>query len=163
MRDQIQRRLGLVAIDNYGLSEVGGPGVACECAEAKNGLHIWEDFFLPEIINPETAEVLPNGREGELVLTTLQKEAMPLIRYRTGDITALETSECPCGRPYVRMRRVQGRRDDMLIIRGVNFYPSELETVLLRFEEVLPFYEVQVDRPEHLDELTVRVECKARY
>jgi phenylacetate-CoA ligase len=163
MRDQIQRRLGLVAIDNYGLSEVGGPGVACECKEVRNGLHIWEDFFLPEIIDPETGVVLPLGQEGELVLTTLQKEAAPLVRYRTGDITTLETSECPCGRSYVRMRRVHGRRDDMLIIRGVNFYPSELETALLRFEEILPFYEVEVDRPAHLDELTVRVECQTRY
>jgi phenylacetate-CoA ligase len=163
MRDQIQRRLGLAAIDNYGLSEFGGPGVACECAEGRNGLHIWEDFFLPEIIDPATGGVLPPGQEGELVLSTLQKEASPLVRYRTGDITALETSECSCGRPYVRMRRVQGRRDDMLVIRGVNFYPSELETALLRFEEILPFYEVEVHRPEHLDELTVRVECSALY
>jgi phenylacetate-CoA ligase len=163
MREQIERRLGLLAIDNYGLSEVGGPGVACECVEARSGLHIWEDFFLPEIIDPQSGEVLPPGSEGELVLTTLQKEAVPLVRYRTGDITALETSGCACGRIFVRMRRVQGRRDDMLIIRGVNFYPSELETVVLRFTEVLPFYEVIVDRPKHLDEVTVRVECRAEY
>lgn len=163
MRDQIERRLRLKAVDTYGLSEVGGPGVATECGATKKGLHIWEDFFLPEIIDPLTGRLLPAGQEGELVLTTLQKEAMPLVRYRTGDMTALDDSLCECGRTHIRMQRVQGRRDDMLIIRGVNFYPSELESVLLRFEEILPFYEVEVDRPVQLDEITLRVECKAVY
>ncbi len=163
MRDQIEQRLGLLAMDTYGLSEVGGPGVAQECAQAKNGLHIWEDFFLPEVIDPQTGAVLQPGEEGELVITTLDKEALPLVRYRTGDITALEPALCDCGRTHVRMRRVRGRRDDMLIIRGVNFYPSEVERVLLKFDEVLPFYEIVVDRPTALDRLTVRVECQPRF
>ncbi len=159
MRGQIEKRLGLVALDTYGLSEMGGPGVAQECAAEKNGLHIWEDHFLAEVINPETGEALPPGQEGELVLTTLEKEALPLIRYRTGDITALEGNRCSCGRTHTRMRKVRGRRDDMLIIRGVNFYPSEVETILFKFPEVLPFYEIVVDRPASLDRLTIRVEC----
>ncbi len=158
VRAQIERRLGLLALDTYGLSEMGGPGVAQECPEEKNGLHIWEDFFLPEVIDPETGKVLPPGQEGELVLTTLEKEALPLIRYRTGDLTALEEGPCRCGRTHVRMRRVRARRDDMLIIRGVNFYPSEVESVLLQFEELLPFYEIVIDRPGALDRLTIRVE-----
>jgi phenylacetate-CoA ligase len=163
MRAQIEHRLGLRATDTYGLSEAGGPGVAQECAQERNGLHIWEDFFLPEVIDPKTGEVLPPGQEGELVITTLEKEALPLIRYRTGDITALEPGICGCGRTHVRMRRVRGRRDDMLIIRGVNFYPSEVENVLLKFDEVLPFYEIVVDRPTALDRLTIRVECQPRF
>jgi phenylacetate-CoA ligase len=162
MRAQIEQRLGLLALDAYGLCEAGGPGVAQECAQARHGLHIWEDFFLPEVVDPQTGEVLPPGQEGELVITTLDREAMPLIRYRTGDITALETGTCACGRTHVRMHRVRGRRDDMLIIRGVNFYPSEVENVLLKFGEVLPFYQIEVDRPATLDRLIVRIECHQR-
>ena len=161
MRAQIEKRLGLSAFDTYGLSEVGGPGVAQECAAKTGGLHIWEDFFLPEVIDPATGAPLPPGEEGELVLTTLEREAMPLVRYRTGDITTLDSSTCSCGRTHARIRRIRGRRDDMLIIRGVNVYPSEIESVLLKFEEVLPFYELQLDRPKALDQLTVRVECAA--
>ncbi len=162
MRAQIEQRLGLLALDAYGLSEAGGPGVAQECAQARQGLHIWEDFYLPEVVDPQTGEVLPPGQEGELVITTLDREALPLIRYRTGDVTALEIGTCACRRTHVRMRRVRGRRDDMLIIRGVNFYPSEVENVLLKFDEVLPFYQIEVDRPTTLDRLTVRIECRQR-
>jgi len=162
MRSQIEQRLGLLAVDAYGLSEAGGPGVAQECAQAREGLHIWEDSYLPEVVDLQTGEGLPPGQFGELVITTLDREALPLIRYRTGDITALESSTCACGRTHVRMHRVRGRRDDMLIIRGVNFYPSEVENVLLQFEEVLPFYQIEVDRPETLDRLRVRIECHQR-
>lgn len=163
MRAQIEQRLGLLALDTYGLSEAGGPGVAQECAQGRDGLHIWEDFYIPEIVDPKTGAVLPPGQQGELVITTLEREALPLIRYRTGDITTLETGACCCGRTHVRMHRVRGRRDDMLIIRGVNFYPSEVENVLLKFDEVLPFYEILVDRPGTLDRLTIRVECQQRF
>lgn len=162
MRAQIEQRLGLLALDAYGLSEVGGPGVAQECAHAKEGLHIWEDFYLPEVVDPQTGEVLPPDQVGELVITTLDREALPLIRYRTGDITALDSRTCACGRTHVRMHRVRGRWDDMLIIRGVNFYPSEVENVLLQFEGVLPFYQIEVDRPANLDRLKVRIECHQR-
>jgi phenylacetate-CoA ligase len=159
MREQIEKRLGLVAFDTYGLSEVGGPGVAQECPRKTGGLHIWEDFFLPEIINPQTGEVLLPGQEGELVITTLEREAMPLLRYRTGDITTLHAEPCDCGRTHARIRRIRGRKDDMMIVRGANVYPSEIEEVLLKFDEVLPFYEIMLDRPKTMDRLTVRVEC----
>lgn len=163
MREQIEKRLGLSAFDTYGLSEVGGPGVAQECPRKPGGLHIWEDYFLPEVIDPNTGAPLATGEEGELVLTTLEREAMPLVRYRTGDITTLETGTCACGRTHARIRRIRGRKDDMLIIRGANVYPSEIEAVLLKFEEVLPFYEIHLDRPKMLDQLTVRVECAGRF
>jgi len=163
MRHQIEQRLGLIATDTYGLSEAGGPGVAQECAQERNGLHVWEDFFLAEIMDPLTGAPLPPGQEGELVITTLQKEALPLIRYRTGDITALDDTPCSCGRTHVRMRRVRGRCDDMLIIRGVNFYPSEIENVLLKFDEVMPFYEIVVDRLGSMDRLNIRVECLQKF
>lgn len=158
MRDEIERKLGLTALDIYGLSEVLGPGVSVECHEAKNGLHISEDHFLPEIINPETGEVLPFGQTGELVFTSLTKEAFPVIRYRTRDISSLNPEPCVCGRTFVRMNRVSGRSDDMLIIRGVNVFPSQIESVLMEMKEVEPHYQLVVDRVENLDTLTVKVE-----
>jgi len=157
MRQQIEERLGILATDNYGLSEIIGPGVAGEC-EIKDGLHLFEDHFFPEIIDPKTGEVLPYGQEGELVLTTLTKEAFPLIRYRTGDITSLNPAPCRCGRILIRMSRVFGRTDDMLIIRGVNVYPSQIEQVLLEMDGTLPHYQIIVDRKGALDELEVLVE-----
>ncbi|HYM90371.1 MAG TPA: phenylacetate--CoA ligase [bacterium] len=158
-RREIERRLGVRASDFYGLSEVIGPGVAAEC-EARCGLHVHEDHFLPEIVDPATGAPLPQGAQGELVLTTLTKEATPLLRYRTGDITALASDPCPCGRTLMRMQRVSGRIDDMLIIRGVNVFPSEIETVLMRISELAPHYQLIVDRPRALDVLEVRVEAR---
>ena len=158
MRDEIERKLGLTALDIYGLSEVLGPGVSVECHEAKKGLHICEDHFLPEIINPETGKTLPYGETGELVFTSLTKEAFPVIRYRTRDISSLNPEPCICGRTSVRMNRVSGRSDDMLIIRGVNVFPSQIESVLMEMEEVEPHYQLVVDRVENLDTLTVMVE-----
>jgi len=155
MRAEIERRLGLAAVNLYGLSEIIGPGVSCECREVRRGSHVQEDHFLPEIIDPDTGEVLPPGREGELVFTPITKEALPLIRYRTGDISALDDAPCACGRTTVRMARVRGRRDDMLIIRGVNLYPSEVERIMLGVADVAPHYQIIVERPGTLDELTV--------
>jgi len=157
MRREIEEKLSILATDNYGLSEVIGPGVAGEC-ESKDGLHLFEDHFFPEIISPETGEVLPPGEEGELVLTTLTKEAFPLIRYRTGDITSLNPAPCPCGRTLIRMARVSGRTDDMLIIRGINVFPSQVESVLMNIPEVGDHWEILVDRKGPLDMMTVRVE-----
>jgi phenylacetate-CoA ligase len=158
MRQEIERKLNLTAVDIYGLSEVIGPGVAIECHEAKKGLHVFEDHFLPEIIDPATGAVLPYGETGELVFTSLTKEAFPVIRYRTRDITSLNPEPCICGRTHVRMNRVSGRSDDMLIIRGVNVFPSQIESVLMETSEVAPHYQLVVDREENLDTLTVRVE-----
>ncbi len=132
--------------------------MSCECREVRDGAHIHEDHFLPEIIDPDTGEPLPPGREGELVFTPLTKEALPLIRYRTGDIAALDTAPCACGRTTVRMSRVRGRRDDMLIIRGVNLYPSEVERIVLGVPDLAPHYQLIVERPGALDELTLRCE-----
>jgi len=157
MRRQIEANLGLKALDIYGLSEIIGPGVANEC-EYQAGLHIWEDHFLAEIINPATGEPLPYGQRGELVITTLTKEAMPLIRYRTRDVTVLHDEPCACGRTMVRMEKVSGRTDDMLIIRGVNVFPSQIETVLLRVEGIEPHYQIIVDREHNLDDLEIWVE-----
>jgi len=157
MRQQIEQQLGIVALDIYGLSEIIGPGVACECL-AKDGLHIFEDHFYPEIINPVTGEVLPDGEKGELVLTTLTKEGMPMLRYRTRDLTTLNHKQCSCGRTMVRMSKILGRSDDMLIIRGVNVFPSQVESVLLNLGEVSPHYQLIVDREDNLDCLTVLVE-----
>ena len=157
MRRQMEAQTGIEAFDIYGLSEIIGPGVSSEC-EAHEGLHIFEDHFLPEVIDPETGELLPSGETGELVLTTLTKQATPMIRYRTGDITSLNYETCPCGRTVVRMDRVRGRTDDMLIIRGVNVFPSQVESVLLEVEGVLPHYELIVSREGLLDDLEVRVE-----
>jgi phenylacetate-CoA ligase len=158
MREEIERKLNLTAVDIYGLSEVMGPGVAIECYEEKKGLHIFEDHFIPEIVDPETLEPLPYGETGELVFTSLTKEAFPVIRYRTRDITSLNPEPCTCGRTHVRMNRVTGRSDDMLIIRGVNVFPSQIESVLMETEEVEPHYQLVVDREDNLDVLTVKVE-----
>jgi len=161
MRREIEGKLSILATDNYGLSEVIGPGVAGEC-EFKLGLHLFEDHFIPEVIDLETQEVLPYGEKGELVLTTLTKEAFPLIRYRTGDITSLNPEPCRCGRTLVRMARVSGRTDDMLIIRGVNVYPSQIEQVLLEMEGTEPHYQIIVDRKGALDELEIQVEVSEK-
>jgi len=145
-------------VDIYGLSEILGPGVAVECREAKKGLHVFEDHFIPEIIDPVTGEVCPNGEMGELVFTSITKEAFPLIRYRTRDITSLNREPCICGRTHLRMNKVSGRSDDMLIIRGVNVFPSQIESVLMEMKEVEPHYQLIVDREGTLDTLTVLVE-----
>ncbi len=158
MRAEIENKLGISAVDIYGLSEVMGPGVAIECHEAKNGLHIFEDHFIAEVIDPETGEVLPYGETGELVFTSITKEAFPVIRYRTRDITALTAEPCICGRTHVRMKRVSGRTDDMLIIRGVNVFPSQIESVLMENGDVSPHYQLIVEREGTLDTLTVEVE-----
>jgi phenylacetate-CoA ligase len=157
MRSEIETRLCLSATDNYGLSEVIGPGVAGECRQ-KNGMHLFEDAFIPEIIDPESGEVLPPGSVGELVLTTLNKEAYPMIRFRTRDITSLDYSPCACGRTMVRMRRPMGRTDDMLIVRGVNVYPSQIEEVLIAVEGCEPHYQLVVSREGSMDVLEVRIE-----
>lgn len=162
MREEIERKLNLTAVDIYGLSEIMGPGVAIECHEAKKGLHIFEDHFIPEIIDPETEEVLPYGETGELVFTTITKEAFPVIRYRTRDITSLNPEPCICGRTHIRMNRISGRTDDMLIIRGVNVFPSQIESVLMGIDEVEPHYQLVVDRKGKLDTLTVLVEVEER-
>jgi phenylacetate-CoA ligase len=158
MRGEIEKKTGMTAVDIYGLSEVMGPGVAIECHEAKKGLHVFEDHFIPEIISPDTGETLPYGETGELVFTTITKEAFPVIRYRTRDITSLNPEPCICGRSTLRMNRVSGRTDDMLIIRGVNVFPSQIESVLMEMEEVEPHYQLIVDREGNLDKLTVNVE-----
>ncbi len=158
MREEIEKKLGIDAIDIYGLSEIMGPGVSVECIEKKHGLHIFEDHFIPEIIDPQTGEVLPPGEKGELVFTTLTKEAFPVIRYRTRDITRLITEPCICGRTFYRMEKVTGRSDDMLIIRGVNVFPSQIEHVLMSVEGVEPHYQIIVDREGALDVMEVQVE-----
>ena len=162
MREEIESRLGIVALNVYGLSEVIGPGVSVECTE-KKGMHIFEDQFFPEIIDPETNQPVPDGEMGELVVTCLTKEALPLIRYRTRDRTRLMREKCACGRTTVRMERVIGRTDDMIIVRGVNIFPSQIESVLLQAGEVEPQYEIIVDRTaDHMDELDVLVEAPAQ-
>ncbi len=157
MRDEIEARLGLSAYNIYGLSEIMGPGVSIEC-EAKNGMHIWEDHYLPEIIDPDTGEVLPKGQMGELVFTGLTKEGIPMVRYRTRDLTRLYYEPCSCGRTHVRIDRIMGRSDDMLIIRGVNVFPSQVESVLLALGETSPHYHIVVDRLGNLDTMEVQVE-----
>lgn len=157
MRDELEKRLGILAIDIYGLSEVMGPGVSSEC-ECKCGLHIQEDHFFPEIIDPETEEALPPGSKGELVFTTITKEGLPLLRYRTRDISSLEYDKCECGRTLARMSKVTGRTDDMLIIRGVNVFPSQIESVLLELGETAPHYMLIVDRADNLDTIEILVE-----
>ncbi len=158
MRRDIEQKWNIKACDIYGLSEIIGPGVSCECVEAQSGLHIYDDHFLPEIINPKTGEILPHGEMGELVITTLTKEAMPLIRYRTGDITRLNPEPCVCGRTSMRMDRVSGRSDDMLIIRGVNVFPSQVESVLLMSPQIEPHYQLIVTRKGAMDNMQVEVE-----
>ena len=154
--------MGRTAFNIYGLSEIMGPGVAMECAEARDGMHIFEDHFLAEIIDPDTGEVLPAGREGELVFTTLTKEAFPLVRFRTRDITRLIPEPCRCGRTHIRMGRVMGRSDDMLIIRGVNVFPSQVEAVLVGVEGLEPHYRLIVDREGTLDTLEIQVELSEK-
>jgi phenylacetate-CoA ligase len=158
MRGEIEAKLNLDAIDIYGLSEIMGPGVAIECIEAKCGLHIWEDHFLPEIINPDTGQRVAEGERGELVITTITKQGIPLIRYRTRDITSITYEPCLCGRTHARISRMSGRSDDMLIIRGVNVFPSQIEAILIGIEGVEPHYLLVVDRLENLDTLEVHVE-----
>lgn len=157
MRQETQKKLGLLATENYGLSEVIGPGVSGECA-CQCGMHINEDHFIPEIVDPDTGRVLPIGEKGELVLTAVTKEALPILRYRTKDLTRLIPERCACGRTTMRMEKVTGRIDDMLIIRGVNVFPSQIETVLMDIEEVGPSYEIVVTREGYLDRMEVKVE-----
>lgn len=163
MRSHLEDALGIKALDIYGLSEVLGPGVAIECCEAQDGLHIAEDHFLAEVIDRETGETLPFGKEGELVFTSLTKEAFPVIRYRTGDIASLDPGLCKCGRTTMRMSRVKGRVDDMLIIRGVNVFPTELEAVLLSFDQLAPHYQVAIERDNALDRFEVHCEVTPEY
>ncbi|MFC3999362.1 phenylacetate--CoA ligase PaaK [Nocardiopsis sediminis] len=158
MRAEVERRLDLHAVDIYGLSEVIGPGVAVECVETKDGLHVWEDHFYPEIIDPLTGEALPDGEEGELVLTSLTKEAMPVIRYRTGDLTRLLPGTA---RPMRRIERITGRTDDMIILRGVNLFPTQIEELILPLPELSPHFQCVLGRTGSLDSLTVRVERRA--
>ncbi len=159
MRSEIERRLGLKAVDIYGLSEIMGPGVACECP-CQSGLHGWEDHFLFETIDPDTGRALPDGEAGELVITTLTKQALPMIRYRTRDITRLERAPCDCGRTHVRILRITGRNDDMLIIRGVNVYPSQIESVLVTLPKLAPHYLLILERSGTLDTVSIEVEAE---
>ncbi len=164
MREEIEDRLNVTGIDIYGLSEIIGPGVSCECHEAQDGLHIWEDRFYPEVVDPDTGEVLPEGEEGELVLTTLSKEALPVLRYRTGDLTTLNYDKCEAsGRTMVRMDNVTGRADDLIIVRGVNLYPSEIEDVVLEFDAIAPHYRIDLRRENELDTIEVSVELDASF
>ncbi|WP_115864354.1 phenylacetate--CoA ligase PaaK [Halorussus litoreus] len=158
MREEIERALGVTAVDVYGLSEIIGPGVSIECEEAQDGLHVWEDHFYPEVVDPQTGEPLPEGEEGELVLTSLTKEALPVLRYRTGDITSLNYEKCDCGRTAVRMDNVTGRTDDLLIVRGVNVYPSQIEEVMLDLGDVAPHYRIDLYREDTLDTMEITVE-----
>jgi len=158
MRDEIENTMDIMALNIYGLSEIMGPGVSMECTEGREGMHVFEDHFLVETINPDTGEVLPPGERGELVFTTLTKEAFPLIRYRTRDISHIITAPCRCGRTHQRMDRVTGRSDDMLIIRGVNVFPSQIEAVLIGIQGLEPHYQLIVDRVGTLDTLEVQVE-----
>jgi len=158
IRKQVDEGLGVRSTNIYGLSEIIGPGVANECVEERQGSHIWEDHFLPEVVDPDTGEPLPEGKVGVLVLTNLTKEAMPLLRYWTGDLTFLTYEPCACGRTHVRMGPILGRTDDMLIIRGVNVYPTQVEAVLLGIPEVVPYYQIVVRREGTLDEAELKVE-----
>ena len=157
MRDQIEKTLGLFATDNYGMSELMGPGVAGDCVY-REGMHINEDHFYPEIIDSKTGEVLPRGSQGELVITTLTKEGIPMLRYRTKDITQIDYEPCKCGRTFARMSKIKGRSDDMLKIRGVNVFPSQIESVLMKFDEIAPHYQLVVTRANYSDALEVKVE-----
>ncbi|MFC7155894.1 phenylacetate--CoA ligase PaaK [Halomarina halobia] len=163
MREAIEERLAVTGVDIYGLSEVIGPGVSIECAEAQDGLHLWDDHFYPEVIDPETGEVLEAGEEGELVLTTLTKVGLPVLRYRTGDVTRLRFDECECGRTTARMDNVTGRADDLIIVRGVNLYPSEIEATVLDIDGVEPQYRIDLHRAAELDEIEITVERAADY
>jgi phenylacetate-CoA ligase len=157
IRRKIEAFYGIKAYNSYGLSEMCGPGVAFECPE-QNGLHIWEDNFIAEIIDPATGAVLPDGEEGELVLTTLTKEAMPLFRYRTKDLTRIIPEPCPCGRTHRRMERIKGRSDDMLIINGVNIFPIQIEKVLMTIPQIGNNYLIEIEKRDYMDKLIIRVE-----
>ncbi|MBD0328611.1 MAG: phenylacetate--CoA ligase [Thermoleophilia bacterium] len=163
MRREIDAGLGVRSVDLYGLSEVIGPGVSCECVEARTGLHVNEDHFLPEVVDATTGERLPHGKEGVLIFTTLTKEAQPLVRYWTGDVASLDASPCPCGRTSVRMSRIAGRADDMLVIRGVNVYPTQIEAALLDVPELTPNYRLVVTRGGTLDEAAVEIEVSEAF
>lgn len=156
-RRRIEEMLGVKAYNSFGMSEMCGPGVAFECTE-QNGLHIWEDYYIVEIINPDTMEPMPEGEVGELVLTTLNREAMPLLRYRTRDLTRILPGECPCGRHHIRLDRMKGRSDDMIILKGVNIFPIQIETILLQFKELGTDYLITLDTVDSNDEMTVEVE-----
>jgi phenylacetate-CoA ligase len=158
MRRDIEQKFGVKACNNYGLSEIIGPGVAAECHVAQDGMHLWEDHFFCEIVDPDTGEPLPPGEHGELVVTTLTKDALPMVRYRTRDLTRIEERPCECGRTHRRMARVTGRSDDMLIIRGVNVFPSQVEAVLVGLPDLAPHYQIVLTRDGALDAMTVEVE-----
>ncbi|GFH62447.1 MAG: phenylacetate-coenzyme A ligase [Candidatus Desulfovibrio kirbyi] len=158
MRRDMEDKMDINAMNIYGLSEIMGPGVAMECVGSKCGMHVWEDHFLPEIIDPATGEQMPDGETGELVLTTLTKEGVPLIRYRTRDLTSIDVTPCVCGRTHTRIARLRGRTDDMLIIRGVNVFPQQIESLLMESEGLTPNYQIIVDRANNMDTLEVRVE-----
>jgi phenylacetate-CoA ligase len=158
LREELEAQLGLKAMNIYGLSEMCGPGVAAECVAGRAGLHVQEDHFLLEVLDPESGEPVAEGEDGELVFTTLTKEALPMLRYRSGDIGAVTLEPCVCGRTTARLKHLRGRRDDMVIVRGVNLYPSNVEHILLRVEELSPHYQLVVERNGHMDELTVQVE-----
>jgi phenylacetate-CoA ligase len=159
MRYEIESRMGIDALDIYGLTELMGPGVGIECLEAKKGLHIWEDHFLVECVDIDTGEPLPPGEKGEIAITSLTREAFPMLRFRTRDISVLDTAPCKCGRTHVRMRRIAGRSDDMLIIRGVNVFPTQVEAILMRTETLSPFYQLEVFREGFMDNLRIHVEA----
>lgn len=163
MREEIEAALGVTAVDVYGLSEIIGPGVSIECAAVQEGLHVWEDHFYPEIVDPDTGEMLPEGEEGELVLTTLTKESLPVLRYRTGDITSLTREPCACGRAHARMDNVTGRTDDLLIVRGVNVYASQIEAAMLDVSGVAPHYRLDLSREGALDRIHVTAEHHEAY
>ena len=159
MRYELESRLDIDAIDIYGLTEVMGPGVGIECLESKRGLHIWEDHFYIECVDVNTGEPLPYGEEGEIVITTLTKEAFPMLRFRTRDVSVLDSAPCKCGRTHVRMRRISGRSDDMLIIRGVNVFPTQVEAILMRTETLSPFYQIEVFKEGFMDSMAINVEA----
>ena len=156
-RRRIEEMLGVKAYNSFGMSEMCGPGVAFECTE-QNGLHIWEDYYIVEIVDPETLEPVPEGEVGELVLTTINREAMPLLRYRTRDLTRILPGECPCGRHHARLDRMKGRSDDMIILKGVNIFPIQIETILLQFKELSTDYLITLETKETNDEMTIEVE-----
>jgi len=162
MRKELEEKLRIKAYDIYGLTEICGPGVGGEC-ENQQGTHLWEDHFFPEIVNPVTLEPVESGQQGELVFTTLTKEGMPMIRYRTRDLTSLHYESCPCGRTAVRMNRILGRSDDMLIIRGVNVFPSQVESIILDLPEFEPYYLIIVDRVNNIDTFQIQVELRQDY
>lgn len=160
-RDKIEAQFGLDAYNSYGMSEMNGPGVAFECSQ-KGGMHIWEDYYIAEIIDPETGEALPDGEEGELVLTHINREAMPIFRYRTRDLTRFIPEPCPCGRTHRRIERIKGRTDDMMIVSGVNVFPSQIETVLMNIPEVGNNYQIVLEREDNLDRMHIKVELYSK-